>query len=89
MINVPNSIKVGFCSIMFCHTRHITVKFNLIDVRTNKIIDKNPNEIKNGERAVVLLEIDNNYKLWKKFLSLKNIERTHFLEALLSMIIIK
>ena len=61
VMNVPNSIKVGFCPILFFHTKHIKVKFSKllykIDGRTNKIIEKNPIEIINGERAVVLFEL--------------------------------
>ena len=60
VMNVPNSIKVGFSPILFCHMDHVAVEFKKIlfkmDGRTNKISDKNPKEIKNGERAVVLLK---------------------------------
>ena len=30
VINFPNSIKVGCCPIMFCHTKHICVKIKII-----------------------------------------------------------
>jgi elongation factor 1-alpha len=63
VINFPNSIKVGCCPIMFCHTKHICVKIikllYKVDKRTNKIIENNPIEIKNGEKAVVLFELRN------------------------------
>ena len=60
VMNVPNSIKIGYAPTLFCHSVFVPVKFKEIlfklDGRTNKILEKNPKEIKNGERAVVLLE---------------------------------
>ena len=62
MINVPYSFKVGYCPNMFCHTKHIGVKLikllYKVDRRTNKIIEKNPIKIKNGEKAVALFKLN-------------------------------
>ena len=59
-INIPNPIKVGFSPIIYCHTSQVRVKFTefiyIVDKKTNKIMEKNPKEIKNGEKAVVRLE---------------------------------
>ena len=59
-MNVPNSIKKGYKPILYCHKDYIPVEFikilYKIDGRSNKIINENTENIKNGERAVVLLK---------------------------------
>ena len=81
VINVRNSIKVGYCPTMFCHTKHICVKFikilYKIDGRTNKIMEKNPIEIKNGERAVVIFELNTKYES-KKFFNFEKYSENPF-----------
>ena len=60
VMNVPNSIKKGYKPILYCHKDYIPVEFIKIlyklDGRTNKILNENDENIKNGERAVVLLK---------------------------------
>lgn len=59
-INIPNPIKVGFSPTIYCHTKQLKAKMTdflaVIDNRTNQIQEKNPKEIKNGQKAVVVME---------------------------------
>ena len=59
-MNVPYSIKKGYRPILYCHKDYVPVEFikilYKIDRRTNKIKDSTSENIKNGERAVVLLK---------------------------------
>ena len=84
--NVPNSIKVGCCPIMFCHTQHISVKLIKIlykaDRRTNKIIKKNRIEITNGERALVLFELN---KKGYKYFSFETYKENSFFWTIIIM----
>ena len=59
-MNVPYSIKKGYRPILYCHKDYVPVEFIKIlyklDGRTNKIKDSISENIKNGERAVILLK---------------------------------
>ena len=59
VLNHPNSIKVGYCPVIDCHTSHTAVKFSKleskIDRRNGKVIEEYPKEIKKGESGIVLI----------------------------------
>jgi len=75
IMNINKPIKIGFCPVIYCHTTLVRVKIieiiKKIDRRTNKIISKNLYELKNGERAFVVLNV------LKKFVCEKYIDNPY------------
>lgn len=62
VMNMNKPIKIGFCPVIYCHTTFVRVKIieiiKKIDGRTNKINEnKNLDEIKNGEKVIVVLNV--------------------------------
>jgi len=59
ILNHPNTISVGYCPVLDCHTAHIACKFQSlntkIDKRTGQKTEDNPKAIKNGDAAMVTL----------------------------------
>jgi elongation factor 1-alpha len=55
--NHPGQIKAGYTPVFDCHTCHIACKYEelleLIDKRTNKAMETNPQHIKKGDSALV------------------------------------
>lgn len=60
VMNHPGKITKGYCPIIDCHTAHVACKFvdirDRMDRRTGKILEANPECIKNGDAAMVTLE---------------------------------
>ena len=60
MMNKNTKIKVGQDFTLFSYTLNILIKIIKIEYlvdETNKILEKEPNEIKNGERAFVVIQV--------------------------------
>lgn len=57
VLDHPGQIKKGYTPVVDCHTCHIACKFETIesklDRRTGKVIQANPDSIKNGDAALV------------------------------------
>jgi elongation factor 1-alpha len=55
----PGQIHAGYAPVVDCHTAHIACKFtellSRIDRRTGKVAEENPQNIKNGDAAMVLM----------------------------------
>jgi len=60
IINHPSTIKVGYTPVLDCHTAHIACQFErlqeLQDRRTGKKILADPDSLKNGDAAIVMLK---------------------------------
>lgn len=60
VINHPTAIAVGYTPVMHVHTAQTAVKFAAleakIDPRTGQVVEKNPQFIKTGDAALVLLQ---------------------------------
>jgi len=60
ILDHPGQIKVGYAPVVDCHTSHIACKFteliSLIDRRSGKETEKNPQQLKKGDSAMVRLE---------------------------------
>lgn len=60
VLNHPGSIKKGYTPVIDCHTSHIACKFDelraTIDRRTGVVKQENPDAIKNGDSALVLMK---------------------------------
>ena len=60
MVNKNTKIKVGFVFNLFSYTLNTLIKIKKIEYLVdggNRILEKEPNEIKNGERAFVIIQI--------------------------------
>ena len=60
MMNKNTKIKVGHDFTLFSYTLNIPIRIIKIEYlvdETNKILEKEPNEIKNGERAFVVIQV--------------------------------
>jgi len=59
IMNVRNKISAGYTPVVDCHTSHVACKFekliSIVDRRTGKEIQADPEEIKNNESAIVQL----------------------------------
>jgi len=60
MMNHPGEVSNGYTPIIDCHTAHVACIFadikELMDRRTGKVIEKNPEYIKNGDACIVEME---------------------------------
>lgn len=60
VLNHPGSIKKGYTPVIDCHTSHIACKFEelkaKIDRRTGQVKEENPDALKNGDSALVLMK---------------------------------
>ncbi|MCS7143095.1 MAG: translation elongation factor EF-1 subunit alpha [Aigarchaeota archaeon] len=60
VINHPTAIAVGYTPVMHIHTAQVAVKFVALeaklDPRTGQVVEKNPQFLKTGDAAVVLLQ---------------------------------
>ena len=60
VMNHPGEISDGYCPIVDCHTAHVSCRFNRIkqkiDRRSGKVLEENPESIKEGEACIVELE---------------------------------
>ena len=76
MINKDTKLKIGSVLTLFCYTLNVPIKIIKIEYlvdETNKILEKEPREIKNGERAFIIINViikeKEYYWGWKKKLS--------------------
>jgi len=57
ILSHPGQIKNGYTPVLDCHTAHIASKFDKIikkmDKRSGKVIEENPQSIKNGDAAMI------------------------------------
>merc|ERR1711935_72629 len=57
VLNHPNQIAKGYSPVIDCHTSHVACKFEALlqklDRRTNKVMEENPEFIKNNESAII------------------------------------
>merc|ERR1719150_2703413 len=57
VMNHPGLIKAGYSPVLDCHTAHIACKFEelqqKIDRRSGKVLEENPQSIKQGDAAMV------------------------------------
>jgi len=60
VLSHPGQIKNGYTPVLDCHTAHIACKFANIDKkmdkRTGKVMEENPQFIKNGDAAIVTVQ---------------------------------
>ena len=60
VMNHPGRISAGYCPVVDCHTAHVACKFAKIeqkmDRRTGKVVETNPEFVRNGDAAVAILE---------------------------------
>lgn len=60
VMNHPGKITKGYCPVIDCHTAHVACKFTNIkekmDRKTGKVVETNPESIKNGDAAIVTME---------------------------------
>jgi elongation factor 1-alpha len=60
VLNHPGQIRAGYAPVLDCHTAHIACKFakltEKVDRRTGKTVGENPEFVKSGDAAMVLLE---------------------------------
>ena len=60
MINKDTKLKIGSVLTLFCYTLNVPIKIIKIEYlvdETNKILEKEPREIKNGERAFIIINV--------------------------------
>lgn len=59
VMNHPGKITVGYCPVVDCHTAHVACSFAQltarIDRRTGKVVERNPECLRNGDAAIVTL----------------------------------
>jgi len=59
VLDHPNKIMAGYTPVLDCHTAHIACKFEtllqLMDKRTGKVLEENPQGIKSGQACMVRL----------------------------------
>jgi elongation factor 1-alpha len=59
VMNHPGRITVGYCPVIDCHTAHVACRFENIreklDRRTGKVVETNPEYLRNGDAAIVTL----------------------------------
>jgi len=60
VLNHPGQIRAGYAPVLDCHTAHIACKFakitEKVDRRTGKSVGENPEFVKSGDAAMVILE---------------------------------
>jgi elongation factor 1-alpha len=60
VINHPTAIAVGYTPVMHVHTAQVAVKFKelkaKIDPRTGQVVEQNPQFLKTGDAAIVVLQ---------------------------------
>ena len=60
VMNHPGKITKGYCPVIDCHTAHVACRFTNIkekmDRKTGKVVETNPESIKNGDAAIVTME---------------------------------
>jgi elongation factor 1-alpha len=60
ILNHPGEIRAGYAPVVDCHTAHIACKFitliEKIDRRSGKKIEDNPEKVKSGDAAIVLMK---------------------------------
>ena len=69
MINKDTKLKIGSVLTLFCYTLNVPIKIIKIEYlvdETNKILEKEPREIKNGERAFIIINVIIKEKDYKK-----------------------
>ncbi|KAJ6244375.1 elongation factor 1-alpha 1 [Anaeramoeba flamelloides] len=58
VMNHPKMIKVGYTPIIDCHTAHVACRIDKIvqkiDKRSGKVLEENPNGLRNGESGLVV-----------------------------------
>ena len=59
ILNHPGEIRAGYSPVLDCHTAHIACKFSelkeKIDRRSGKKLEDNPEKVKSGDAAIVLM----------------------------------
>ena len=59
VMNHPGRITVGYCPVIDTHTAHVACRFENIreklDRRTGKVVETNPEYLRNGDAAIVTL----------------------------------
>ena len=59
ILNHPGEIRAGYAPVIDCHTAHIACKFaelkEKIDRRSGKKLEDNPEKVKSGDAAIVLM----------------------------------
>ncbi|KAL3822546.1 hypothetical protein ACHAXA_007657 [Cyclostephanos tholiformis] len=59
VMNHPGRITRGYCPVIDCHTAHVACRFanirEKLDRRTGKVVEENPEYLRNGDAAVVTL----------------------------------
>jgi elongation factor 1-alpha len=60
ILNHPGEIHAGYAPVLDCHTAHIACKFESllekIDRRSGKKLEENPEKVKSGDAAIVLMK---------------------------------
>jgi elongation factor 1-alpha len=60
ILNHPGEIRAGYSPVLDCHTAHIACKFHelkeKIDRRSGKKMEDNPEKVKSGDAAIVLMK---------------------------------
>merc|ERR1712014_5298 len=60
ILNHPGEIRKGYSPVQDCHTAHIACKFEemieKIDRRSGKKLEDNPEKVKSGDAAIVLMK---------------------------------
>merc|ERR1712177_44242 len=60
ILNHPGEIRKGYSPVLDCHTAHIACKFEemieKIDRRSGKKLEDNPEKVKSGDAAIVLMK---------------------------------
>merc|ERR1712165_50500 len=59
ILNHPGEIRKGYSPVLDCHTAHIACKFEemveKIDRRSGKKLEDNPEKVKSGDAAIVIM----------------------------------
>lgn len=60
VLNHPGQIRVGYAPVLDCHTAHVSCKITgilqKIDKRNGKVLEENPEFLKNGDAGIVVFE---------------------------------